>query len=176
MYITLKQLLQRNSWLSISSILLELYTDEDKNLQGYETVFEKLLLMHPEESDMTIVVKTVKNDFDGEEYVDVSGKYKYPKNEEEELSHAIEFTPWKQWLDMDISAESLKDFTELEILAHCLYEMTFVGFEEEEIQEEWNDLKKTEEDYNAMTEEEKQKNRISLEDFLDELNEGDSEK
>jgi len=35
---------------------------------------------------------------------------------------------------MDISEESLADFSEKEIIVHCLYEMTFVGFSEEEIQ------------------------------------------
>ncbi|TVZ28573.1 hypothetical protein JM83_3707 [Gillisia sp. Hel_I_86] len=172
---TLQQLVQCNSWLSISAILLEIYPDEEKSLEGYETVFEKLLMMASEETDMTIVIKAVKDAFDEEEYVDVSGKYNHPQNEEQSFSQAIEFTSWKKWLGMDICKESLKDFSELEILAHCLYEMTFVGFEEKGIQKELNDLEKTVEDYETMTEEEKQKNRISLEDLLDELNEGDPE-
>lgn len=154
---------------------MEIYPDEEKSLEGYETVFEKLLMMASDETDMTIVIKAVKDAFDEEEYVDVSGKYNHPQNEEQSFSRAIEFTPWKKWLGMDICKESLKNFSELEILAHCLYEMTFVGFEEKGIQKELNDLEKTVEDYEVMTEEEKQKNRISLENLLDELNEVDPE-
>ncbi|WP_373059317.1 DUF6557 family protein [Zunongwangia sp. H14] len=172
---TLKQLLQRNSWLSISSVLLELYPDEEKNLEGYEDVFEKLLLMAPEEVDMTIVVKTVFDHFDGSAYVDVSGKYNHPKNEEEEFSQAIEFTPWKQWLDMDISEESLKEFTELEILAYCLYEITFAGFEEEEVQQQLDNIEQSITDYEKTTGEEKAESGISLEDFLNELMEDEQD-
>ncbi|MDT0642801.1 DUF6557 family protein [Zunongwangia sp. F363] len=166
---TLKQLLQNNFWLSISTILFDLYPGEEKNSEGYEDVYANLLMMNPEETDMTIVVKTVFDHFDGSAYVDVSGRYKHPKNEEEEFSQAIEFTPWKKWLGMDINEESLKEFTELEILAHCLYEMTFAGFEEEEVQEQLNNIEQSMGEYEKMTDEEKIENNRSLEDFLDDL-------
>ncbi len=170
-----KQLVQTNAWLSIASILLELYPDEENNMEGYETVFEKLLMMNPEETDMTIVISNEKDNFDGEKYVNVSGTYNRPKNEDEKFSQAIEFTPWNLWLGMEISKVSLDDFSGLEIIAHCLYEMTFVGFAEEDIQEDLNSLKKTVEDYKMMTEEEKQNNTTSLDELLDELNEEDNE-
>lgn len=35
---------------------------------------------------------------------------------------------------MTISKESLDYFSELEIIVHCLYEMTFMGFSDEDIQ------------------------------------------
>lgn len=31
-------------------------------------------------------------------------------------------------------------YTELEIIAHCLFEMTFAGFDEATIQSEWNEI------------------------------------
>jgi len=43
------------------------------------------------------------------------------------IGYAIEFTEWKQWLGMDIASVTLKRFLELEIITHCLYEMTFIG-------------------------------------------------
>lgn len=172
---TLHQLIHNNSWLSVSVILLEIYPAEEKSLEGYETVFEKLLIMASEETDMTIVIKTVTDDYDGEDYVDVSGKYNHPQNEQQAFSHAIEFTPWKKWLGMDICKESVKKFTELELISHCLYEMTFAGFEEEEIQEEWDSIKKTVDDYEKMDEDEKSNHRISLEDLLDELEDDEEE-
>jgi len=172
---TLNKLIQTNSWLSVSTIFLELYPEEEKNIPGYESVFEKLLIMNPEETDMAIVITNERDDFDGEKYVDVSGSSSHPKNEEEEFSQAIEFTPWDQWLGMDISTESLKYFSELEIVAHCLHEMTFVGFEEEEIQEELKSFEKTVEEYKKMTNKEKGKNTTALEEFLNELKENDQE-
>lgn len=171
----LKELIQSNSWLSVATILLQLYPDEEKNISGYQKVFEKLLFLHPEDSEIIIVVAHQEDDFDGEEYVDVSGKYANPKNEEEEFSQAIEFTPWNKWLGMEISPESLLHFSELEIISHCLYEMTFVGFEEEEIQEELNSMEKSIEDYKNMTDEEKKANTTSLEELMRNLENDETE-
>jgi hypothetical protein len=77
--LALKQLIQTNAWLSVSAILIKLYPKEEKNIQGYQTVFEKLMMMTPAVKDMAIVITNEKDDFDGEEYVDVSGEYKHPK-------------------------------------------------------------------------------------------------
>ena len=164
-----KKLIQTNSWLSVEIILLELYPDEEKNISGYKKVFEELLFMHPDDSDISIVVAHQKDDFDGEEYVDVSGKYNNPKNEEEKFSQAIEFTAWSKWLGMEISQESLLHFSELEIISHCLFEMTFVGFEEKEIQEELNSMEKSIEEYKNMTDEDKKANTTSLEELMKDL-------
>ena len=171
---TLKKLIQTNSWLSIAAILQELYPDEANNLSGYKELFEKLLLMDVEDSDISIDVEHQKDDFDGEEYVDVSGTYKYPKNEEEKFSQAIEFTPWNQWLGMEISQVSFIHFSELEIISHCLYEMTFIGFEEEEIQDELNSIESTIEDYKNMTDEEKDAHTTSLDELLKDLENEDN--
>jgi hypothetical protein len=170
-----KKLIQSNSWLSVETILLQLYPNEEKNISGYKKVFEELLFMHPEDSEILIVVAHQKDDFDGEEYVDVSGKYAHPKNEEEEFSQSIEFTPWNKWLGMEISPESLLHFSELEIISHCLYEMTFAGFEEEEIQEELNSMEKIIEDYKNMTDEEKKANTTSLEELMKDLENDETE-
>ncbi|NCU34954.1 hypothetical protein EOM75_02920 [Candidatus Falkowbacteria bacterium] len=171
----LKKFIQSNAWLSVEEILLQLYPDEEKNISGYKKVFEELLFMHPEDSEISIVVAHQKDDYDGEEYVNVSGKYANPKSEEEEFSQAIEFTSWNKWLGMEISQESLQHFSELEIISHCLYEMTFVGFEEEEIQKELNSLEKSIEEYKNMTDEEKKANTISLEELLKDLENDESE-
>ncbi len=165
----LEELLHRNSWLSVESILLQLYPDERKNLSGYQNVFETLIDMHSDDSDILIVVAHHKDDFDGEEYVAVSGRYANPQNKEQEFSQAIEFTPWSEWLGMEISSESLLDFSELEIICHCLYEMTFVGFDEKIIQEELKEMEKSIEDYENMSDEEKKANSKTLEEFMEDL-------
>lgn len=164
-----KSLVQQHSWLSIETILFELYPDEEKNSSDYREVYEKLLLMPATDSQMSIVLKNCKDDFDGEEYVDVSGVPQHPKSEEENISYAIEFSPWKEWLGMEVHHDNFTDFSELEILAHCLYEMTFVGFEEEDIQEELQRINEISEEYKNMTDEEKQANTTSLEELLKKL-------
>ena len=161
-----KNLIQGNSWLSVAEILVKLYPDQKDSLQSYEEVYEKLKFMPEEDSDLSIEIEYQTDDFDGAEYVSVSGKYDDPKNEEETFSQAIEFEPWKKWLGMNITSESLASFSELEIIAYCLFEMTFVGFEEEDIQQELIKLEQEMEDYKAMTDEEKKENSISLDDLF----------
>ncbi len=166
---TFTALIKSNAWLSIELTLLELYPDEKENLSGYQKMFNQLQLLSPTPTEISIVVKWETDDFDNTKYVDVSGKYNNPKTEEEKFSQALEFTPWSEWLAMEIADESLQDFNELEIIGHCLYEMTFVGFEEEEIQEKIQDIEAEAEKYKNMTEEERKENTTSLDDLLKDL-------
>lgn len=162
---TLKDLIQNTGWMNVSSVLTALYPDEEKNLEGYEDVFNQLKIMEPEDIEMVLILETV---IDGdEEYVDVSGKHKYLKSEDEKYSQAIEFLPWRQWLGLEIDSKSLQQFSEVEILAHSLYEMTFIAFEEEEIQKRLENIKKRIAAREAMTEEERRENTISMEEFFE---------
>jgi len=162
-------LIKNNAWLSIELTLLELYPDEKENIAGYQKMFNQLQLLSPTHTDICIVVKWETDDFDNTRYVDVSGKYNNPKTEEQKFSQALEFTPWNEWLAMGIATESLQNFNELEIIAHSLYEMTFVGFEEEEIQEKIQNIEAEVEKYKNMTEEERKENTTSLDELFKDL-------
>ena len=127
-----KKLIQNNTWSNISSKFSEIYPETIKNLEGYKVVFEKLVMMQPEEIDMSIVLSQKK--YDNEEYIDVSAQYNNPRNEDEKYPLGIELTPWRIWLGMDINDETLANFTEREIIIHCIYEMSYFGFFEDDIQ------------------------------------------
>ena len=88
---------------------------------------------------------------------------------------AIEFTPWSQWLGMEITENALENFSELEIMGHSLYEMTFIGLEEDSIQNEIKRIQEIRDEYDNMSEEEKRKNTRSFEDFLKELEDEEPE-
>jgi len=49
-------------------------------------------------------------------------------------SYAIEFRPWAEWLDMDIDEETLSNYLESEIIVHCIWEMTFCGYDNDDVQ------------------------------------------
>lgn len=55
---------------------------------------------------------------------------------------AIEFSPWSEWMAMEINSETLDQFSEVDILAHSAYEMTFLGINEEEVIREIENLSK----------------------------------
>ena len=70
------------------------------------------------------VIEEVIDDYDGQLYHSVTNDV---------TPYALEFTDWSEWLGMNISDLTLSSYSEREIIAHCLYEMTFFGYSNDEI-------------------------------------------
>ncbi|TAM48214.1 MAG: hypothetical protein EPN55_00570 [Gammaproteobacteria bacterium] len=70
---------------------------------------------------------------------------------------------------MDIDPQTLRDYTPAQIMAHCLWEMTFHGFEQSEIQAERDEIKRRVEELDSMTEEERRKRLIPWEQVKKDL-------
>jgi len=126
-----KELILKYNFQEIKTRMLVLYPDQDINIDGYEHVFNKLKVMEPVNSSMLLDIFLVSiSKWNEEEYTSVSGLI-----EGEEIGYAIEYTKWNEWLGMELTENSLIDYSELDIITHCLWEMTWTGFEEEEIEE-----------------------------------------
>jgi hypothetical protein len=147
-----KELLSKFTWDQVKDKMIELYPDQENTIDGYMDVFLKLNAIEPEDNDMRIYVH-MQSDILEEEppFPCVSGRNgklnrdtspeRLVKEEnkewlDSETVYAIEFEPWSQWLGMEIDNESYKDFTELEIVIHALWELTFMGFSEESVTEQ----------------------------------------
>lgn len=148
----LNDLIKSNNWLSVELTLLQLYPDQDKMIDEYRNVYEKLKFTKPTDYDeFEIILKEYDCDsnfeIDEETYVDVSGQKKIPDPNEITNGYALEFLEWDKWLGMDLATETIKKFSELEIIAHCLYEMTFIDYNEEAIQQQWKSLNDRVEEY-----------------------------
>lgn len=168
----LLELIKTNDWQSVELILGSVYPDQEKSIEAYAEVFQKLRQMTPTEIDTQIVLQQCFDDETGEEsYVHVSGREPFPDESNPTGMVAIQFVPWSEWLGMTIDRDTLKEFNQLEIISHCLYEMTFMGYDEETIQQYLADMEKSVEDFKNMTEEEKRANTKSLDDLLKELEE-----
>ena len=147
---------------------IKLYKDQEENIALYKEVFEKLRLLKESQSEYQIGFSLIEDD-EGD-YTEVYGIEMNINNNFDPLERfAIEFNPWKEWLGMEISKETAKNYNELEIISHCLYEMTFYGFTEEEIQNEISKLNKIKEEYDSMSEEDKKKHTKTLDELLREL-------
>ena len=165
------ELIKQNSWLSVQLILLELYPNEEDNISEYEETFNQLLSIPVIDNDMIIEISLVIDDFDKYEHIDISGRKEneHKDQEEQSISYALEFTPWSEWLGMTIDDNSIENFTELEIIAHCLFEMTFIGFDEDEIKDEFKLINDKVEEYKQLSEEDKKSKTISLEDLKEQI-------
>jgi hypothetical protein len=166
-----EEIIKRNSWLSIEHTFLQLYPKEEKSISGYESVFNELKMLSPTDTDISIVVSNEKDDFDNEEYVHVCGHNNSPQDDPDNPGNSLglEFTSWDQWLGMDLDEMSVMDFTELELISHCLYEMTFFGFDQEKIQKVMDEMEKDIDEIKNMTEDEKKTKLKSWDDLKKEL-------
>ncbi len=158
----LYEIIQANNWLTIEANLLRLYPEQKNSIEHYRIVFEALKFLEPKEVAISITLHQYYDDNGQPSVVDVSGINLQPRLEDITTSLAIEFTSWDKWLGMGIDPLTLKEFTEPETICHCLNEMTYAGFDEEEIQWEFSKLKSIMDEYNAMIPEEKAKNTMSL--------------
>jgi hypothetical protein len=123
------ELLQKHHWDDIQAALIRLYPDQGDNLEGYQQVFATLRATEPARSDLCIVIEQVSEEYAGEDYLSVSGR------DSTGVSYGIELTDWTEWLGMEIDSQALTQHSELDILAHCLWEMTFFGFSPEDLRE-----------------------------------------
>lgn len=122
-------------------ILHSKYNDIDDS--SYKRAFYRLTELDPMESTkFKINVRHIKEawndpELEDEEYDDVTGII-----DGEDIPYAIEYVDWKEWLAMEITEESLQNYDEKEILSHCLWEMTWNGFSNEQVNKAAEDMKK----------------------------------
>ena len=103
-------------------------SDRDQFLSAHEYVYDQLHELQPEHVDTAIAI-----DFDNVAGVDDVHVYGVEPGSGDSL--AIEFVRWERWLGMDVAPPTLQRFSPSEVVAHCLHEMTLVGYEQERIGE-----------------------------------------
>lgn len=107
---------------------------EAQNL-GHIYVLQKLKTMPPEESLYILTCKWVEPHLLSEE-----GCWHVYGIDPDDDMWAIDFIPWAQWLDMECDYDA--NLTPAEFVAHCLYEMTYYGYNEEDVKGEFEKITK----------------------------------
>jgi hypothetical protein len=149
----------------LSSLFLKLYPEQKESIENYKLVYEALKFLEPKETAIDITLYQYYDAAGQPSVVDVSGRNLQPSPKEITNGLAIEFTSWDKWLGMGIAPLTLKEFSEPDIICHCLDEMTYAGFDEEDIANEFSKLKSIVDEYSARSVEEKEKNTISFDEF-----------
>lgn len=172
-----RELVYKYNWNDVRFTFMRLYPGQKKNIAGYKGVFEELYTLKPIKTKMRIVIEDIFDEYNGKYYTDVSGKNgtlnkesdpeHFGNNEvgNQEVSYAIEYTPWEEWLGMKIDPSSLKRYSNLETIAHCLWEMTFAGFDQTTIKEQIKEVNRRVEEIDNMTEEERKERLIPMRDI-----------
>ena len=134
--VRLADLLKEVSFDPVFYRLCHYFPSQESSREAYEKVFNKLCLMTPKKhrlDDLFIEIHKVHEEDDGSEWLNVSGQEIIKENP---ISYGIEFSRWIDWVSMFITQETLDSLSKEDIVAGCLYEMTFFGFEEEDVVEE----------------------------------------
>jgi hypothetical protein len=122
----LKQLYKTTNWGEVKDFLLQLYPDQKKNVAGYEKVYTDLAQIEPEETALELFLRYIEEENPEDSYHKVSGIDTKRKE-----SYSLMLTSWKEWLGMTITQDTLKNYSPSEVMAHCLNEMTYIGFDSE---------------------------------------------
>ena len=132
--IRFSQLLHYVNFEIVFESLLRQYPDQKENKEGYEKVFNYLLTLKPKPHRIgDLYISVEKYEEEGDTGLDVTGvDIRYP--EDKRPSYAIEFMPWVDWISMFIDKKTLENIPIHLLVAACLYEMTWFGFEERDIQ------------------------------------------
>jgi len=122
---TMKMLFDRVSDADILRELFLEYPEEVSSTRGYREALDEIRSLDPVVSDITICAELVNDPLDEEIYVDVFGRK--PNDSD---PYAVEFMRWEEWLGSFVDTG---DFSDAQFLAHCLFEMTFVGYSNAEV-------------------------------------------
>ncbi len=132
----------KNAQILIIDLLVTEYPCQNKNIEKYYDLYNILLSLEPKENkqNMIISIKTLIDDFAEEEE-----KEKYPsvfghEENDEDNTFALELCEFSEWLGFKVCPVCLEEYGELTFIALCLYEMTFFGFTDKQIEETRNDL------------------------------------
>lgn len=144
----LQKLIITTPWEDIKSSILKYYPDQEKSIGGYETIYWKLTSLEPSEEKADMVIHVTKISYEENTKTEIDPWYDVhgingTMNEydpEIEQTYALEFSKWEEWAGMTIDYMTMEQFSNEDIVAFCMYEMTFFGFEQEAIQEQLDDL------------------------------------
>jgi len=119
--------------------VVELYPDS--NPDAYYYMLSKLRDIEQTKSNMFIEVYYYEptqefiEKFDDEPYHSVHGLEK-----DNITSWGLEYSHWGEWLAMEIHEKTIINYTEIDIVGHCLWEMTFHGYDTETVQEQLDEI------------------------------------
>lgn len=129
---TLYTLIREVKFEDVFERICHYYEDQRGSKDGYEAAFNELLTKKQKKhklGDLFISVDVVHED--DSDWLDVYG---IDKNKP--IRYGIEFCPWNEWVTMFITNETLTNLSKEDVVAGCLWEMTFFGFSEKRVQEE----------------------------------------
>jgi hypothetical protein len=180
---TLEEIISSVSWSQLKASLLWLRADIEPDPREYQKVFRRLKTLTPVVENMRIYIEkrlaqeenendgfdvcgrdgTLNRELDDFQYL---GAHATEEHGAKEVVWSLCLKPWVNWLGMEIANETVRSFSSAEIAAHCLWEMTFHGYVENDVKEFSAELDRRVAELDAMTEEEKASKLLPLDEVI----------
>ena len=127
---TFAEILRKADMEEAKRIILKFDARQKRSLAGYDEVYNTLLGLEPKSVSAVITIEHIALQDESDcGYEHVSGV-----DTSDGQHYSLSLTPWAEWLGMEVSVETISNYGINEIVAYCLYDMTFYGFDEEQIQ------------------------------------------
>jgi len=146
---TVKELFDKVNHKALLETMYELYPNQEENHEGYVQALFELNSLEPQEEKPTcrVVIDHIYHEYEApydhlepDDYINVSGVDPEAAEDEygrsgEDITWAIEYQPWTEWLAMDFECrtDDPRCDSELKQAAHILYEMTFAGYTQTDV-------------------------------------------
>ena len=131
-----KELIENVELKELMEYLFQTNFNSSVDSLGIMKLYENLKQSDPINSDtLKLYVMKCKDVFEEDSYFNVCAF-----DTEDKSSYAIEFTPWGEWLGFDVVQKSLDMYGEACFVCECLKEMSFLSFNEDEIQDQFQKL------------------------------------
>jgi len=125
----------------------EMIINADKLRVAYQT----LLALPPTFSDLEIDIERAEL-----EEEDDQGWLVYGTEHGTRVSYSLEFVPWQEWMSMTVNPNIIDQLGEIDVICHCLCEITLMGYTEEEIARIKADITRALNEYKGWTTEEEE--------------------
>lgn len=113
--------------------LLENYPYLKEGKEKFEKVWKGLSEKTPDDCNISINIMFIEEDEPEDNYWDVHGL----SDEEPDTNIALDYCRWEEWLGMEVVNDQM---SRPAFIAHCLWEMTFHGFDDGDIQRDWDEM------------------------------------
>lgn len=118
------ELIRMQSWSLVEATLMLYFPKYQSSLSGFKRAFDHLRTMEPQIG--TNEWLTIRKTAEGFDVGSLRGGQKY----------GLSVTPWSEVLGLAIENQTLTRFSQAEITALVLWEITFYGFDEDTIKKE----------------------------------------
>lgn len=120
---------------TILEVLFGLYPDEKKNRKGYEKALVELRKTKPKVTKTRIKIEFVEPNPKDPWFNKEDKPYTCVTILQGKQEYSASFLPWDEWLGATMPTKFNFPYATLDIVAHCLWEVTWYGYSNTQTQE-----------------------------------------